>query len=150
MARRKSLSTSPCPVARALDVIGDRWALLIVRDAFDGVSRFGEFQESLHIARNILTDRLKLLVETGVFDCVPASDGSAYQEYVLTPKGKALFPVIVTLRQWGEGNLFARGEKYSVLIDRASGKPLPKLAPRDGTGKALAADETFVRKVEGR
>jgi DNA-binding HxlR family transcriptional regulator len=72
-----------------------------VRDAFDGMRRFGEFQESLGIARNILTDRLRLLVEAGVLDVAPASDGTAYQEYVLTPKGEALFPVIVTLRQWG-------------------------------------------------
>ena len=106
MAARKSLADSSCPVARAIDIVGDRWALLIVRDAFDGVRRFGQFQESLDIARNILTDRLRRLVEAGVLEVVAASDGSAYQEYILTPKGEALFPVIVTLRQWGEGYLF--------------------------------------------
>lgn len=148
MARGKSPADSSCPVARALDVVGDRWSLLIIRDAFDGIRRFGEFQESLLIARNILTDRLKQLVESGLLDCVPASDGSAYWEYVLTPKGKALFPVIVTLRQWGEGNLFERGEKHSVLIDRANGKPVPKLAIKNAEGKALAADGTFVKKVD--
>jgi DNA-binding HxlR family transcriptional regulator len=147
MARRKSLADSPCPVARALDIVGERWALLIVRDAFDGVRRFGEFQESLDIARNILTDRLRVLVEAGVLDVVPASDGSAYQEYVLTPKGEALFPVIVTLRQWGEANLFARGEKHSQLIDRASGKPVPKLILRGGNGATPAPASTFVKKV---
>ncbi|KQR78719.1 transcriptional regulator [Burkholderia sp. Leaf177] len=148
MARGKGVADSSCPVARALDVVGDRWSLLIIRDAFDGIRRFGEFQESLLIARNILTDRLKQLVESGLLDCVPASDGSAYWEYVLTPKGKALFPVIVTLRQWGEGNLFGRGEKHSVLIDRASGKPLPKLAIKNADGKALVAEGTFVKKVD--
>ncbi|WP_213777960.1 helix-turn-helix domain-containing protein [Caballeronia sp. dw_276] len=148
MARGKSPADSSCPVARALDVVGDRWSLLIIRDAFDGIRRFGEFQESLLIARNILTDRLKQLVESGLLDCVPASDGSAYWEYVLTPKGKALFPVIVTLRQWGEGNLFERGEKHSVLIDRANGKPVPKLAIKNAEGKALAAEGTFVKKVD--
>lgn len=65
MAARKSLADSSCPVARAIDIVGDRWALLIVRDAFDGVRRFGQFQESLDIARNILTDRLRRLVEAG-------------------------------------------------------------------------------------
>jgi DNA-binding HxlR family transcriptional regulator len=75
-----------------------------VRDAFDGMRRFGEFQESLGIARNIPTDRLRLLVQAGVLDVVPASDGTAYQEYVLRPKGEALFPVIVTLRQWQRGD----------------------------------------------
>jgi DNA-binding HxlR family transcriptional regulator len=148
MARGKGIADSSCPVARALDVVGDRWSMLIIRDAFDGIRRFGAFQESLLIARNILTDRLKQLVEAGLLDCVPASDGSAYWEYVLTPKGKALFPVIVTLRQWGEGSLFERGEKHSVLIDRASGKPLPKLAIKNSDGKALAAEGTFVKKVD--
>lgn len=150
MARRKSLASSPCPVARALDMVGDRWALLIVRDAFDGIRRFGEFQESLDIARNILTDRLRALVEVGVLDVVPASDGTAYQEYVLTPKGEALFPVIVTLRQWGEANLFARDEKHSQLIDRASGKPVPKLVLRGGDGATPAPASTFVKKVAFR
>ncbi|WP_174364261.1 winged helix-turn-helix transcriptional regulator [uncultured Caballeronia sp.] len=147
MARSKGLPDSSCPVARALDVVGDRWSMLIIRDAFDGVRRFGAFQESLLIARNILTDRLKQLVESGVLDCVPASDGSAYWEYVLTPRGKALFPVIVTLRQWGEGNLFERGEKHSVLIDRTNGKPVSTLALKNANGKALAMEETFVKKV---
>jgi len=147
MARRKSLADSPCPVARALDIVGERWALLIVRDAFDGVRRFGEFQESLGIARNILTDRLRFLTEAGVLDVVPASDGSAYQEYALTPKGEALFPVILTLRQWGEANLFARGEKHSQLIDRTSGKPVPKLILRGGDGVTLAPADTVVKKV---
>jgi DNA-binding HxlR family transcriptional regulator len=147
MVRGKGLSDSSCPVARALDVVGDRWSMLIIRDAFDGVRRFGEFQESLLIARNILTDRLKQLVASGVLDCVPASDGSAYWEYVLTPKGKALFPVIVTLRQWSEGNLFERGAKHSVLIDRETGKPVPKLAIKNVDGKALPVEGTFVKKA---
>jgi DNA-binding HxlR family transcriptional regulator len=147
MAQRKSLADSSCPVARALDIVGERWALLIVRDAFDGVRRFGEFQESLDIARNILTDRLRLLVEAGVLEVVPASDGSAYQEYVLTPKGEALFPVIVTLRQWSEANLFTRGEKHSQLIDRVSGKPVPKLLLRSAGGMTPAPASTFVKKV---
>ncbi|CAN7633710.1 helix-turn-helix transcriptional regulator [Trinickia sp. LjRoot230] len=147
MARRKSLAASSCPVARAVDIVGDRWALLIVRDAFDGVRRFGEFQENLGIARNILTDRLRLLVAADVFEVVPASDGSAYQEYVLTRKGEALFSVIVMLRQWGEAHLFARGEKHSQLIDRASGKPVPKLGVRRANGAVLTPAGTFVKKV---
>ncbi|WP_027798307.1 winged helix-turn-helix transcriptional regulator [Paraburkholderia dilworthii] len=150
MAVRKSLADSSCPVARALDIVGDRWALLIVRDAFDGVRRFGQFQENLEIARNILTDRLRRLVEAGVLEVIPASDGSAYQEYILTPKGEALFPVIVTLRQWGEANLFRRGEKRSQLLDRTSGKPVPKLTLRGQGGEMLAPADTFVKKVAVR
>ncbi|WP_196050165.1 winged helix-turn-helix transcriptional regulator, partial [Burkholderia pseudomallei] len=66
MARRRDMSDDACPVARAVDAVGDRWSLLIVRDAFDGVRRFSEFQRNLGIARNMLADRLKTLVEAGV------------------------------------------------------------------------------------
>ncbi|MDR2328643.1 MAG: helix-turn-helix transcriptional regulator, partial [Comamonas sp.] len=90
-------SPEPCPVARALDAIGDRWSLLIVRDAFDGVQRFGDLQRNLGMARNILSDRLRKLVDAGVLQTQPASDGSAYQEYALTAKGLGLFPVVVAL-----------------------------------------------------
>lgn len=92
---------SPCPVARSADLLGDRWALLVIRDAFDGITRFGDFQRSLGAARNILSDRLRRLVEAGILQLQPASDGSAYQEYVLTAAGLELFPLLVALRQWG-------------------------------------------------
>ena len=107
MPSRKSLQAEPCPVARSVDCIGDRWSLLIIRDAFDGVRRFSDFQRSLGMARNILSDRLRKLVEAGVLELQTASDGSSYQEYVLTRKGQSLFPVVVALRQWGEKHLFA-------------------------------------------
>lgn len=99
--KRKSLEDALCPVARTLDVIGDWWSLLIVRDAFDGMRRFSEFQKGLGMAKNILSSRLRTLVAHGILEIAPASDGSAYQEYILTDKGRALFPVIVGLRQWG-------------------------------------------------
>ena len=102
--RRTSLKSANCPVARSLDVIGDWWSLLIVRDAFRGLRRFSQFQKSLGLARNILTARLRGLVTDGILRAVPASDGSAYQEYVLTHKGRDLLPVLVALRQWGMRN----------------------------------------------
>lgn len=92
-----------CPVARALEVIGDRWALMILRDTFDGLRRFSELQRNLGLAKNILAARLKLLVEAGLLAQQPASDGSAYKEYVLTEKGHSVFPIVVGLRQWGSG-----------------------------------------------
>jgi len=147
MARQRSLVDLSCPVGRAIDIVGDRWALLIVRDAFDGVSRFGEFVSSLGIARNILADRLKMLVEGGVFEVVPASDGSGHQEYVLTKKGEALFPVIVMLRQWGEANLFAPGEKHSVLVDRKTGRTVRSETSRNETYYGFLGIEN-VREVE--
>ena len=78
--KRTRLEESPCPVARSLDIIGDWWSLLIVRDALSGVTRFGEFQKSLGIAKNMLATRLKLLVDEGILVLQPASDGSAWQE----------------------------------------------------------------------
>jgi DNA-binding HxlR family transcriptional regulator len=140
-------ANQPCPVARSLDVIGDRWSLLIVRDAFDGVRRFGDFQRNLGVARNILAGRLQKLVEAGVLQTQAASDGSAYQEYVLTPRGERLFPVVVALRQWGERNLFASGERHSVLIDRRTGKPVGRMDPLTRDGTVIRPADTEVRKV---
>lgn len=128
---------SQCPVARTLEVIGDRWSLMIIRDAFDGIRRFSEFQKNLGVAKNILASRLKALVEVGVFEVRPASDGSAYKEYVLTKKGQEIFPVVVSLRQWGERFLFAPQETHSVLLDNASGQPLMPIEVRSSSGQKL-------------
>src|SRR3984885_5749221 len=98
--KRTSFEAAECPIARSLDAIGDWWSLLIIRDAFLGKRRFGEFQKSLGLAKNILTVRLRALIDDGILQTAPASDGSAYQEYVLTPKGRGVFPVLVALRQW--------------------------------------------------
>ncbi|WP_201020739.1 winged helix-turn-helix transcriptional regulator [Stutzerimonas nitrititolerans] len=136
-----------CPVARSVELIGDRWSLLIVRDAFDGMRRFGDFQRSLGMARNILSDRLRKLVDAGILEMQDASDGTAYQEYVLTAKGESLFPIVVALRQWGEQHLFKRGERHSVLIDKRTGKPIPRMAPQAKDGSALPPAATEVRKV---
>src|SRR3982751_4372841 len=99
--KRKSLESDVCPVARSLEAAGDAWSMLIVRDAFAGKRRFGELQKSLGVAKNILATRLKKLIALGVLEQVPASDGSAFQEYVLTEKGRGLFLVLVALGQWG-------------------------------------------------
>jgi DNA-binding HxlR family transcriptional regulator len=147
MAKRKSMRDDPCPVARSLDVVGDRWALLIVRDAFDGVRRFSDFQRNLGVARNILADRLQSLTDEGILAVRPVSEDSAYQEYVLTPKGESLFPVVVALRQWGEAHLYKRGEKHSVLVLRDSGAPVSTLSVHDREGRRIAFDETRVKKI---
>lgn len=150
MVSRTRFDDSECPVARSVDAIGDWWSLLIVRDAFDGSRRFGEFQRSLGVAKNILTARLRALIDGGVLASVPASDGSAYREYVLTPKGKALFPVIVALRQWGEQNSFAPGEPHSELVDRREGRHLRPLEVLASDGRRVSPEDTTVRKVAAR
>lgn len=146
MVARKSLKGDYCPSARSLDVIGDWWSLLIVRDAFDGLTRFGEFQKSLGIAKNILTERLRTLVSSGILELVPTSEGSARMEYRLTSMGKDLFPVMVALRQFGERHLFAPAEDHSLLVDRASGQPV-RLDIRAEDGRSIGPDETIIVKV---
>ncbi len=146
MVARKSLSGNYCPSARSLDVIGDWWSLLIVRDAFDGLTRFGEFQKSLGIAKNILAQRLRTLVERGILASVPAANGGAHQEYRLTDMGRDLFPVMVALRQWGERYLFEPGEPHSKLVERDTGRPI-RLDVRTDDGKAITADQALILKV---
>ncbi|MEX3773064.1 winged helix-turn-helix transcriptional regulator [Pseudomonas sp. MYb118] len=137
MVEDTSPQASECPVARTLEVIGDRWSLMIIRDAFDDIRRFSEFQKNLGVARNILTARLKALVEVGVFEVRPASDGSAYKEYVLTEKGREVFPIVVSLRQWGERFLFAPGETRSLLLDDEQNQPVMPIEVRSANGRKL-------------
>ena len=132
--KRTSFAQEKCPIARSLDTVGDWWSLLIVRDAFGGKKRFGEFEKSLGVAKNILTVRLKKLVDDGVMEQVPASDGSAYREYALTEKGRGLFLVLAALGQWG-----CAGSEFK-LIDRKKGKAV-RLELRSADGRTLGLDE---------
>ncbi|SFB42964.1 transcriptional regulator, HxlR family [Amycolatopsis marina] len=145
MARQGIAWTDPeCPVARAVDVIGDRWSLLIVRDAMDGARSFTDFQQRTGIARNILTDRLRKLVDHGLITQVEAPSGKR-RVYALTAAGKDLFPVIVTLRQWGERHAFEPGETHSILVDE-HGTAVPQVVPKAADGRPLASDTTAVRR----
>ena|SRR5712692_1088919 len=90
-----------CSIAKTLEIVGERWTLLIIRDAFLGLQRFEQFQEGLGIARNVLTDRLNRLVDEGILERVPYSDRPRY-EYRLTPKGRDLQIALAGLRQWGD------------------------------------------------
>ncbi len=143
--KRKSLQGNPCPVARSLDLIGDWWSLLIIRDALAGTRRFSDFQKSLDVAKNMLSTRLKGLVEQGVMQLVPAADGSAYKEYVLTEKGRALQTVIVALSQWGNEFMYEPGEPGSVMVDARDRKPIRKLELVSGDGRSLAPEDVAVR-----
>lgn len=143
--RRTSLNDADCPIARALDAVGDWWSLLIVRDAMFGLRRFGEFQKSLGMAKNILTARLRGLVAAGILDAVPASDGSAYRDYVLTQKGRDLFTVLVALRQWGESHQFPDGACQVELLDREQGKPVRPLELHAADGRLLSGPDTMIR-----
>ena len=126
--------------SRSLDTIGEWWSLLIIRDALTGVRRFSDFQKSLGLAKNVLSTRLKKLVACGIMEQVPASDGSAYREYVLTQKGWELFPVIVALGQWGGSYLFSRGEKRLLVLDKRTGKPF-RVHLHNAKGEILTAND---------
>ena len=143
MVKRTSFEKAECPIARSLDAIGDWWSLLIIRDAFLGKRRFSEFEKSLGIAKNILTVRLRALVDHGILTSAPASDGSAHMEYVLTPKGQGVFPVLVALRQWTED--FGGRKVSTVLVDRKNGRPVRKLELRAQNKRLLTYRDTDVR-----
>jgi DNA-binding HxlR family transcriptional regulator len=112
-----------CSIARTLEVIGDRWSILILRDAFRGVRRFDDLQRDLGIARNILTDRLQKLVDHGVLDKRPYQNRPTRYEYRLTPKGIELSPALVALMRWGDTWL-ADGSPPLVLTHKDCGSPL--------------------------
>ena len=99
---RKSFVDMDCSVAQCLEIVGEWWTMLIVRDSFLGVTRFEDFQRRLGISRNILQQRLTKLVDAGVFVKVPYSEHPPRHEYRLTPKGRDLWPVLTAMRQWGD------------------------------------------------
>jgi DNA-binding HxlR family transcriptional regulator len=99
---RRDYEGQNCSIARALEIVGERWTLLIVRDCFLGLRRFEEFQQSLGIARNVLTDRLNRLVEEGILERVRYSERPERYDYRLTAKGRDLQIALAGLRQWGD------------------------------------------------
>ncbi len=123
---------------------GSHWGSLVAADHSRRVRRHSPIQrisKSLGVAKNILASRLKTLVEAGVFDVQPASDGSAYKEYVLTEKGREIFPVVVSMRQWGERFMFAREETRSVLLDNEFGQSLMPIEVRSASGQKLGPSD---------
>jgi DNA-binding HxlR family transcriptional regulator len=130
-----------CSVARALELVGERWTLLIVRDAFLGLTRFEEFQDNLGIARNVLADRLARLVEHGILERVRYSERPERFEYRLTAKGRDLNLAIAGLRQWGDRYLSEKPPR--VLRRRSDGKPVvAALVPKGTPG--LRPDEVEI------
>src|ERR1700745_3523717 len=119
---RRDYDGQDCSIARALEIVGERWTLLIIRDAFLGLRRFDEFQESLGIARNVLTDRLNRLVEEGVLERVRYSERPERYEYRLTGVGGELKIELAGLRQWGDRYLSETPP--SVLRRKADRKPV--------------------------
>ena len=133
--RRKTLADAPCPIARGLDEVGEWWSILILRDAFRGLTRFDEFQRSIGLATNMLTRRLQTLVDAGLLERRPYQDRPVRHEYRLTGKGREFLPVVVALADWGRHWVLPEGAFRFVstetgepveplLIDRRTGKPI--------------------------
>ena len=145
MVKRTSFEGAECPIARSLEVIGDWWSLLIIRDALLGMRRFGEFQKNLGLAKNILAVRLRALVDSGILKTVAASDGSAYREYALTPKGQGVFPILVALRQWSEEFDDTPQQIGTILVDVKKREPVRKLELRSQDGRVLTLSDTALK-----
>jgi DNA-binding HxlR family transcriptional regulator len=142
---RTRFHDQPCSVAQALEILGDWWTLLIIRDAFLGVRRFADFEQRLSISKNVLTKRLAHLVEHGVLERVDVGQHGERYEYVLSPKGRDLFTVLTALRQWGDRWVFGEGNAPVVVLDRRTGKPIPRVRVLDDDGQPLRARDLEIR-----
>jgi DNA-binding HxlR family transcriptional regulator len=138
-------SALSCPIPAAVELIGEKWAFLILRGAFNDLHHFEEFQAGLGIARNILSDRLGKLVAGGILERSPDPSDKRKVIYSLTPKGEALMPVVLAVRQWGEewGNV----EPTIVLADKRDGKPVRKICVQAHDGRELRlGDMTWIER----
>jgi DNA-binding HxlR family transcriptional regulator len=138
MLRRDYQGQELCSVARTLEIVGDRWTWLIVRDAFLGLTKFAEFQESLGVAPNVLSERLSRLTDEGIFERTLYEERPARYEYRLTEKGSDLFVGLNALRQWGDRYLCA--EPMRLLRRKSDGTPVVAALVPEGT-PSLANDE---------
>jgi DNA-binding HxlR family transcriptional regulator len=154
--QRKSFGTMQCPIARSLDRVGEWWSILILRDAFHGLTRFDQFQKSLGIAPNMLSRRLNGLVEAGLLERRRYHERPPRDEYILTEAGRDFRPVLWSLLAWGNKHFAPEGravtlidaatgaEAEPVLVDRNSGRPLT--APEFRSAAGPAADERTRRR----
>jgi len=136
----KSFNKMNCSLAQTLDIIGERWTLLILRDAFFGVKRFGHFQRRLGIARNILSTRLNQLVTDGLLEKRNTEEG-AHFEYLLTHKGLDLQPVLLAMTHWGDKHQpNPKGERW-IFVEKETGEPIQQMSATSRGGKPLATWE---------
>ncbi|MBZ9678485.1 winged helix-turn-helix transcriptional regulator [Mesorhizobium sp. ES1-1] len=139
MVAKTSFETRPCPIARSLDEVGEWWSILLLRDAFQGLTRFDQFQKSLEIAPNILTRRLNSLVERGLFEKRVYCERPLRHEYVLTAKARDFRPVLLSLLAWGNKHLAPEGPSL-VVVDKADGRwAEPALVDRE-SGRQLDSE----------
>jgi DNA-binding HxlR family transcriptional regulator len=136
-----------CPIPAAVELIGEKWAFLILRGAFNGLEHFEEFQAGLGIARNILSDRLAKLVAGGILERSPDPSDRRKVIYSLTEKGEALLPVVLAIRQWGED--WGYGQMDIVLADVRDRRPVRRIRVLAEDGRELALGEmTWISREE--
>lgn len=136
-----------CPIPAAVELIGEKWAFLILRGTFNGLRHFEEFQAGLGIARNILSDRLGKLVVGGILERSPDPSDRRKVIYSLTKKGEALLPVVLAIRQWGED--WGYGEMDIVLADAKNRRPVRRIRVLGDDGRELSpGDMTWISRSE--
>jgi DNA-binding HxlR family transcriptional regulator len=136
-----------CPIPAAVELIGEKWAFLILRGALNGLQHFEEFQAGLGIARNILSDRLSKMVAGGILERSADPEDGRRVIYSLTPKGEGLLPVVLALRQWGDE--WGYGKMKIVLADRRDRKPVRKIGVLSHDGRELKLrDLTWIDRDE--
>lgn len=141
--------TQTCAVARFLNVFGDAWTLLIIREAMYGATKFSEFQRNTGIAKNLLSDRLALLVDEGLLEEVDVGTRGSRIEYTLTKKGQSLLPVYVSIVQWSNKHLWGSGNEPVHLVDRKHGHRLKQMTPKSSDGKTLGWGDVLAKPGPG-
>ena len=144
--QRTSFGDMPCPIARSLERVGEWWSILILRDAFHGLTRFDQFQKSLGIAPNMLTRRLNTLVESGLLERRLYSEKPPRHEYVLTPRGQDFRPVLWALVSWGNKHFPPEGETV-VVVDAETGEQADPVLVDSRSGRVLRGPEFTVATV---
>ena len=137
-----------CPLPPAVELIGEKWAFLILRGALNGLQHFEQFQAGLGIARNILSNRLGKLVKGGILERRADPDDRRKVVYSLSAKGEALLPVVLALRQWGED--WGHGQHDIMLADQRDGQPIQRIAVHAQDGRELSLHELmWVEQTSG-
>lgn len=126
-----------CPIARVLNLLGDSWTLMIVREALYGATRFSEIQANTGIAKNLLASRLIHLVEQGVLEKENTGENGTRYEYKITTKGQSLNTIMIAMHQWGNEHEFHSGNEPVLLIDTKTGNELEKMLPRRLNGEIV-------------
>ena len=142
--RRKTFARMNCSIARALELVGEWWTMLILREAFLGTRRFHDFQQNLGIARNILSARLKKLVARGILERIAVPAAGRRFEYRLTSKGRAFFPVLMALMQWGDQWVAGCDRAPVRVVDRESGRAIREINVMSGDGRPLGPADVMM------